>query len=205
MRWLNVMAGLRLLVMSGLLVTGVEVQAADYEIVARSGDVEFRRYPAQSIIQANIGDAGDFEKSGNHGFRLLAGYIRGENDIRADLSVSAPVMQSSTHLQFVLSIRGPGDTLPRPTSSSIEVRQLPQRVVAALRYGGDWSETRFRRHAERLLDALALDGISVLGEPRFARYNPPFIPGFARRNEVLVTVSGLPTASAAAQIASHSR
>ena len=192
MRFFNVMDRLRLLAVSGLLAAGVTVQAADYEVVARSGEVEFRRYPAQAVVEASILDAGDFEQSGNHGFRLLAAYIRGENDTGTDLPVDAPVMQSSTHLQFVLA--GPGDhaTLPRPNSTSIQVRALPERVVAALRYGGNWSEARFRRHAERLLEWLEDDGIGTLGEPRFARYNPPFVPGFARRNEVLVTVTATP-------------
>lgn len=203
MRCFNVMADLRALFVSCLLVAGGVAQAADYEIVARSGDVEFRRYPSQSVVEASIRDVGDFGQSGNHGFRLLAGYIRGENDTGTDLSVTAPVLQSSTHLQFILAADPPVDTLPRPTSTSIQLRPLPQRVVAALRYRGNWSEARFREHARRLLESLERDDISTLGEPRFARYNPPFVPGFARRNEVLVTVTGIPAVTLGAQVASR--
>jgi len=205
MRCFNVMAGLQLLTMSWLLVAGTAAQAADYEIVARSGDVEFRRYPSQSVVEASIHDVGDFEQSGNQGFRLLAGYVRGENDLGADLPVSAPVLQSSTHLQFILAGNGHRDTLPRPKDTSIQVRSLPQRMIAALRYSGNWSEARFRQNARRLLESLERDGIDPLGEARFARYNAPFVPGFARRNEVLITVTRLPPVVPAAQIASRSQ
>lgn len=203
MRWFYVMAGLRLVAASCLLLAGTGVQASDYEIVARSGDVEFRMYPAQSVAEASILDAGNFEQSGNHGFRLLAGYIRGENDSGAELPVSAPVMQSSTHLQFLLSDEQHSSSLPQPSDASIQLRSLPQRVVAALRYRGNWSEARFRKHAHSLLEALRNSGVEPLGEPRFARYNPPFIPGFARRNEVLVTVTALPTVLTATTVASY--
>jgi hypothetical protein len=35
---------------------------------------------------------------------------------------------------------------------------------------------------------VARAGLEVVGEPVFARYNAPFVPGFMRRNEVLLGV-----------------
>jgi hypothetical protein len=35
---------------------------------------------------------------------------------------------------------------------------------------------------------IAKNGFRILGEPVWARYNPPFTPWFLRRNEILIPV-----------------
>jgi len=158
---------------------------------------------AQVILEAS-GVRAELTRSDDR-FVGLSARAAFANDLGADLPVSAPVLQSSTHLQFILAGNGHRDTLPRPKDTSIQVRSLPQRMIAALRYSGNWSEARFRQNARRLLESLERDGIDPLGEARFARYNAPFVPGFARRNEVLITVTRLPPVVPAAQIASRSQ
>jgi hypothetical protein len=39
-----------------------------------------------------------------------------------------------------------------------------------------------------LLDALQANGLVAVSNPVFARYNAPFVPGFLRRNEVMIEV-----------------
>jgi hypothetical protein len=36
---------------------------------------------------------------------------------------------------------------------------------------------------------MAARGLEATGEPVLARYNPPFMPSFMRRNEVLIPVT----------------
>lgn len=166
-----------------------------YEVLSRDGEIEFRRYDAQLIAEADITAEAGFEDAGNAGFRRLAGYIRGENVDDTNLDVSPPVMQTTgaqAALRFVIAGEADKPALPRPTDPTITLKTVPGQVIAALRYGGNWSEARFKKHTRQLLDTLTAAGIEVIGEPRFARYNPPFMPGFARRNEVLVTVGELP-------------
>lgn len=42
--------------------------------------------------------------------------------------------------------------------------------------------------ADELLRLLNAAGFSVVGRPRFARYDPPWTPWFLRRNEVVIPV-----------------
>jgi hypothetical protein len=42
------------------------------------------------------------------------------------------------------------------------------------------------------MGALSEENIEILGEPETAFYNPPFVPPFMRRNEILVEVSRRP-------------
>ena len=44
-------------------------------------------------------------------------------------------------------------------------------------------------YGTRLQEALAANGMTTIGEPIWARYDPPFKPWFMRRNEILIPVS----------------
>ena len=60
--------------------------------------------------------------------------------------------------------------------------------MAAVRYSGTWSRTGYEENLARLLAWLQEQGLKSIGEPVWARYNPPFMPWFLRRNEVLIAV-----------------
>ena len=91
--------------------------------------------------------------------------------------------------QFVMERRYSLDTLPRPTDSRVELREVPARWVAARRFSGRWTGERIAGQEQALLEGLAADGIAPLGVPELARYNGPMTPWFMRRNEVLVEVA----------------
>jgi hypothetical protein len=80
------------------------------------------------------------------------------------------------------------ETLPVPDDPRVRLRRVEPRLAAALAYSGTWSEKRYREKEAVLLAALEAAGLAVVGPPVFARYDPPFMPWFLRRNEVLVDV-----------------
>ena len=80
------------------------------------------------------------------------------------------------------------DTAPRPTGPEVTLRTVPTSTVGAIRFSGRWSEASFQEHLARLTSSLAAAGFTVVGPPRYARFDPPFKPWFLRRNEVLLNV-----------------
>jgi Fe-S oxidoreductase len=48
---------------------------------------------------------------------------------------------------------------------------------------------RYEEKEKRLKELIRQRGLKIVGEPVFARYNPPFMPWFLRRNEVLIPVT----------------
>jgi hypothetical protein len=50
------------------------------------------------------------------------------------------------------------------------------------------SRGRYGQKEKRLKELIRQRGLKMAGEPVFARYNPPFMPWFLRRNEVLIPV-----------------
>jgi predicted amino acid racemase len=47
---------------------------------------------------------------------------------------------------------------------------------AALSYPGTWSRGRYEEKENRLKELIRQRGLKMVGEPVFARYNPPFMP-----------------------------
>jgi hypothetical protein len=80
-------------------------------------------------------------------------------------------------------------TLPEPLDPSITVTEFPGHLMAALKYSGTWSRERYEKKREQLEKLIRQQGLKIVGEPVFARYNSPFMPWFLRRNEVLIPVA----------------
>jgi hypothetical protein len=183
----------------------VAIEEPAYEVVARHGDVEIRRY--QPMILAETRVEADFEGAGNQAFRRLFGYISGNNTARVKIEMTAPVVQepssekiamtapvvqqgsgSGWRVAFVVPAEYSWETVPEPTDDRVILRLVPERTVAALRFSGTWGETRFADHERKLRAVLDEQDLEVVGETIFARYDPPFKPWFMRRNEVMIEV-----------------
>ena len=176
-----------------------------YRVLETFDGAELREYEPQLVAEAEV--AGSLETAGNAGFRVLAGYIFGRNRGRRRipmtapvtqtagerLAMTAPVTQTGEGARWVLRFGMPSgyslETLPEPLEPSVRFRVVPARRVAALRYSGTWSERRYHEHVALLREAMVARGLRATGEPEWARYNPPMLPWFLRRNEILIEVA----------------
>jgi hypothetical protein len=80
------------------------------------------------------------------------------------------------------------DDVPRPSDSNVEMIAVPAHFAAAKRFGGGWNEHRFATEAEELLNAVKTAGLTTIGAIYWARFDPPWKPGFLKRNEVLIKI-----------------
>jgi hypothetical protein len=195
---------LLLLALSGNAAMAIDEPA--YEVLLETKYYEVRRYQPYIVAEVDVDE--DFKRAGNTAFRVLAGYIFGDNEPQQKMAMTAPV-ESSKGVRmnmtapvtaqagdgegpytyaFVMERKYTMDTLPKPDNPDVRLVQRPERVVAVHRYSGSWSENRYREHEKRLLDALAVDRVETTGSPVFARYNAPFTPWFLRRNEIMVEI-----------------
>jgi hypothetical protein len=198
-----------LIFISLLLIPGYEtamaIEEASYTVIEKNGDFELRQYVPQIVAETII--EGDFDKVGNEGFSRLFGYISGNNTKKQSISMTAPVSQEAGsekipmtapvnqekvgdkwHISFLMPSNYTLETLPEATDKRIILKQIPSRNVAAITYSGTWSRSRYEEHKAILEKAMSNRKLKPIGEYIFARYNPPFMPWFLRRNEVLVTV-----------------
>jgi hypothetical protein len=197
-----------LLVLGALLAASPNAMAIEkpsYRVVERRGDFELREYAPYLVAETVVG--GSREEAGNAGFRILAGYIfgknRGEKKIAmtapvtqaepAKIAMTAPVTQAGQEGRWIIQFMMPSaftlETLPEPLDPAISFRVVPARRVAAHTYSGTWSASRYDEHLATLRAALASAGLTAVGEPTWARYDPPFMPWFLRTNEILVELA----------------
>ncbi len=178
-----------------------------YDVLEQHDGFELRHYPAHLV--AEVEAEGSFEDAGNRAFRSLFRYITGHNRSQESVAMTAPVVQEAARSEkvamtapvvqtqgtgggyvvaFVLPASMTLQTAPVPADPAVALRAVPERLAAAVRYSGRWSQGSYERHLAELLDALAEAGLVPTGAPRFARFDPPFKPWFLRRNEVVQDV-----------------
>lgn len=165
-------------------------EEAAFTTLARRGKIEFREY-AQHVL-ASVTVSGSFESAPSVGFRPLVGYISGENRDNTQLAMTAPVFhEAQSDSSHVISFVLPNGTshVPDPVRPGVTTHVIPPLTVAAIRFGGGWSTERARGFEAELIRQLAEWGIAPAGKSLFARYDPPWKPGFLRRNEVLVPIN----------------
>jgi hypothetical protein len=177
------------------------IEEPAYEVTAKIDDVEVRRYAP--YVVAEVVTTGSASEAGNRAFRILAGYIFGNNKGEKKLAMTAPVTQTTAPMklemtapvtqsaapggylvQFVLPRGVTLDTAPEPIDQRIVLRQVPPMRVAVIRYSGFWSDANYNRHLAQLKETLSNAGVKWSGEPIYSRYDPPFTPWFMRRNEI---------------------
>jgi hypothetical protein len=176
----------------------VAIEKPEYEVLFVDGAVEYRRYESFIVAETEIVGVESWRDASNEGFRRLFNYITGDNNGEAKIAMTAPVQQSRIQAEdlrinqaeplevgagwkvgFMLPSSYSMIDAPMPEDERIIIRMVPEKLVAAIRYSG-------------LMAALSEENIKILGEPETAFYNPPFVPPFMRRNEILVEVSRRP-------------
>ena len=179
----------------------------NYIVLETHNGVERRHYPPCVVADVTITAAPD--KAGNMAFRPLVSYISGANRGSRKLAMTAPVLQEAKGeklamtapvlqeaagegtwvVSFVLPGSGTIDDYPVPTNAAVTLRELLAHDAAAITYSGRWTVGNVEKHTATLLRTIAEAGWTVTGSPRWARYDPPWKPPFARRNEVVVPLA----------------
>ena len=209
----NNLIALILLALFSLFLGGEDVMAApeaQFTVIEKERDFELRRYETRIVAETYL--EGDFTDVGNKGFRRLFDYINGKNRKKVSIPMTAPVHdeiasekipmtapvnQERENGKWVIGFVMPPDhsleTLPEPLDPSVSLKTVPSRLVAALKYSGTWSRNRYDEKQALLETMVRARGLIPIGEPIFARYNPPWTLWFLRRNEVLIPVErGVP-------------
>ncbi len=205
MRLFGLITAILLLLLTGAT-TAMATEEAPYTVIKTDDIFELREYAPQVLAEIIVD--GNLESAGSKAFRPLFRYISGDNKSRGKIAMTAPVSQEKTGekismtapvsqqsvqgkwaVSFMMPATYTMENLPTPDDPNIKLRQVPARRVAAVRYSGFWSEKKFLQYKQELDNWITANNLKVIGEPVWARYNPPFTLWFLRRNEILIPIA----------------
>lgn len=176
-----------------------------YQVLIAEGDKEIRQYSPYVVAKTEVN--GEYDSTQNEGFRILAGYIFGDNKSKSKIAMTAPVEQAKSEkiamtapveqvksgtgwtMMFMMPSQYKIDDLPLPNDPRVKFEEIQSKTVAVIRYSGSRSEKSNTKKTEELFEWLKTKVEYVVdGSVRSAGYDPPWtLPPF-RRNEMLVDI-----------------
>lgn len=195
--------------------TVMAIEEPKYVVLEKSEPFELRSYAPRIIAEVKVD--GDLDAASSQGFRLIAAYIFGKNQVSEKIAMTAPVgIESSdqnksakiamtvpvaiegsksfedSSNQWTVSFVMPSEytlaTLPKPLNSEVKIRVVPAEKRAVITFSGFNSAEKAQAKTQLLQDWIKTKNLKTTGDPQFARYNPPWSLPFMRRNEILIQV-----------------
>lgn len=175
-----------------------------YSVIRKDKEIEIRHYPA--YIQAEVVvDEAKYQSAIEKGFNVLAGYIFGNNVSKQKIEMTTPVQasrsekiamtkpvtvtgSSSFTVAFIMPSAYTLEMLPQPKDSRVHFKLIPARTLAAIRFSGFFRQDVIQKNMQHLGHWLEEQSIETEGDFIVAGYNPPWVPGFLARNEVMIQI-----------------
>ncbi len=174
-----------------------------------SGNIELRRY--ESMLSAEVTLEGDYKGIQNDAFRILAGYIFGDNvknnqsesekismttpvtiePASEEIAMTAPVTIEPAGegkkwtMRFTMPSKYTRETLPTPKDERIKIKEIKGYDALAYRFSWFFGKDDLEKYSAVLKTHADKNQTKLMGLPYSAVYNSPFTLPFLRRNEVL--------------------
>ena len=163
------------------------IETYSFKVIDTYETIEIRQYEASLFTSVQM-PSNNYRKTSSKGFSVLAGYIFGGNDKEEKIAMTSPVAMSlkdSTTMLFLVPKKYTRDNLPVPNDSSIEFKDIPEKKVAAISFGGWANDSKIASFKKKLIDVLESKGIQYTDNFYFLGYNAP-MEVFNRKNEIIV-------------------
>lgn len=185
---------LAVLVIAGCKTSRSAYESAPYRVVRTAGQFEVRDYPPLTLVETSMNGP---NQGADGSFNRLFTFITGGNASKQKIAMTTPVFMTSNEsnatMAFVMPQKLNLSEVPQPLDSAVGVRELPPGRFAVLRFQGGRNARNEAAALQGLKDWMKTEGLSGLPPPVFAYFDPPWTPGFLRRNEVMLrTGAGKP-------------
>ena len=162
----------------------------DFKVLERFDGFEIRVYEEMSVASSTL-NTKKYDETSRQGFRILAGYIFGNNKKDEKIAMTSPVlmeMGDSITMSFILPQPYTSSSAPSPKDGRVDLHERPKEVLAVLKFGGWASDEKISKKVKELKRLLKDNNISYTGDPIYMGYNPPY-QVLGRKNEVALRVN----------------
>ena len=191
MKILIISAGIILLLIIVVQVFSMSIQKGietyPYQVEKKYDHFEIRKYEASLFTTVKM-STNKYEEASSRGFSSLAGYIFGGNDKREKIAMTSPVavsLSDSMTMMFMVPKAIKKENLPTPNQRAIEFKDVPEKRVAAITFGGWANSEKIEKYKTKLMAYLDEENITYSNRFSFLGYNPPF-EMVGRKNEIIV-------------------
>lgn len=189
------------------------VETPDYEVIARAGEVELRRYAPMILAEVTV-EADSADVASSRGFAPLAGYIFGQNRPGTKIKMTAPVRtvpadterrieggdgeriamtapvrtapaEGDTYVvQFVMPADWTMETLPAPVNEAVRIVPQDGRHMVVAGYTGPRVPGRITEMENRVSRFIEDQRLTPTGPFEIAGYSGPSVPAARKYWEV---------------------
>lgn len=168
------------------------IETPNFLLVDKDQNIEVRDYQSYIIAEVNV-LSDSYASAGNQAFGLLADYIFGNNKSKVKLSMTAPVStKKSSENNYTVSFMMPSaysmKSLPLPNSQQIQLREIKSHRAIAISFSGITKQSKINQMNRQIKEWAKQHHTKIIGEPVFARFDPPWKPGIFRHNEIIYAV-----------------
>ena len=188
--------------------TVMATEEPQFSILEKTSPFELRSYAPMILAEVKV--EGNLDEASSQGFRLIAAYIFGQNQVSEKIAMTSPVVvegqapQSAKiamtspvtiesnagqwTISFVMPAEYTMESLPKPLNSKVQLRQIPAVKRAVISFTGFYNENKIAERTLELEEWMKSKNLQGTGAPKFARYNPPWTLPFMRRNEIMIDI-----------------
>jgi hypothetical protein len=164
-----------------------KTEQLEYEVIKKYDQFEVRKYAPALFSSVKLNNQG-YKARASEGFRILAGYIFGDNESNEKIAMTSPVMMEmgdSSKMKFMVPKGYNLNNLPNPKNNKIVFENQEEKIFAAIRFDGWADDEKIEKYKTILKEALLKEKIKSTDRFIFLGYNPPY-EVMNRRNEVVV-------------------
>ena len=179
-----------------------------FTVLEKEPPFEVRSYAPMIVAEVQVN--GNLDDASSQGFRLIAAYIFGQNQVNEKIAMTAPVTVEDQVVKsakiamtvpvgiepnagkwtvsFVMPSEYTMDTIPKPINPLVQLRQIPAVKKAVILFSGFYNQQKVDERTLEIEQWIKSRNLQSTGAPNFARYNPPWSLPFMRRNEVMINL-----------------
>lgn len=164
-----------------------QTQQHSYKVIKKFDKFEIRKYDAALFSSVKLNKKG-YKESSSEGFRILAGYIFGDNETKEKIAMTSPVVMElgdTSKMMFMVPKNYNLKNLPNPKNSKIVFEKEEEKFIAAIRFDGWADDEKIEKYKTILMNELVKEKLSYINKFSFLGYNPPY-EVMNRRNEIVV-------------------